>query len=556
LTLLSSPRTRALLGLLLAWLAVPALAQSEPGVDHMPSLAALEAAGAVIGEIRIKALDIFDLDDPREDNWLFRAANWLHIQTRPATIRRQLLFASGERLSMRVIEETKRLLRANSYLYEVEVQPIAWHDGIVDLEVRTRDTWSLQPGASVKYTGGTTSGGVSLRDENLLGTGMSFSITRQSSSEVSTAGGTRHNLDVTFSYPYAFDGHTTVAYGQSSFDEGSTRAVSLDRPFYALDSRWAAGASAARDDRVVSSYAGGVVAAQYRRRHKGAHALLGGSRGLVGGWAHRFSGGVQYADEAYRLEPGLAGPAQLPADRILVAPFLRYEAVQDEFREVKNLDQIERPEYLALGWHAWLQLGRSAKAFGSTQEVTQYAASLSKGWRFAAEGTLLTSAAYSGEYARGRTDRESLSASARYYQRRGDRTVFYVSLAADATHFSDATQYLSLGGETALRGYPTNYQQGARRVLFTAERRFYSDWYPFRLIRVGGAVFYDLGRAWGGPYESASSRHWPADVGFGLRLLSARSSSGTTLHVDIAFPLEREPGVKSYQISLQSKTGF
>jgi hypothetical protein len=547
---------RALLCALLAWMAPPALAQSEPGADALPSLAALEAAGAVIGEIRIKPLNIFDLDDPREDNRLFRAANWLHIQTRPGTIRRQLLFASGERLSVRVIEETKRLLRANSYLYEVEVLPVAWRDGVVDLDVRTRDTWSLQPGASVKYTGGTTSGGVSLRDENLFGTGMSFKIARQSSSEVSTAGGTRDNLEVTFSYPYAFDGHTTVAYGQSSFDEGSTRAFSLDRPFYALDSRWAAGASASRDDRVVSSYAGGIVAAQYRRRHKGAHALLGGSRGLVGGWAHRVSGGLRYADELYATEPGFIGPAQLPADRILVVPFLRYEAVQDEFREVKNLDQIERPEYLALGWHASLEFGRALRGLGSTQAVSQYAASLSKGTRVAADGTLLASAAFSGEYVDGRVDRGLFSASARYYQRRGNHTVFYVSLAADATHFSDATQYLSLGGETALRGYPTNYQLGARRVLFTAERRFYSDWYPFRLIRVGGAVFYDLGRAWGGPYESASSRHWPADVGFGLRLLSARSSSGTTLHVDIAFPFEREPGVKSYQISLQSKTGF
>jgi len=181
---------------------------------------------------------------------------------------------------------------------------------------------------------------------------------------------------------------------------------------------------------------------------------------------------------------------------------------------------------------------------------------VSKGTRVAADGTLLAAASLSGEYLDGRIDRGLFSASARYYQRRGSRTVLYVSLAADATRFADATQYLSLGGETALRGYPTNYQLGARRVLFTAERRFYSDWYPFRLIRVGGAVFYDLGRAWGGPYESASSRHWPADVGFGLRLLSARSSSGTTLHVDIAFPLERVPGVKSYQFSLQSKTGF
>lgn len=549
-------RAPPLLFLLCACIAPPAPAQGEPGADVLPSLAALEAASAVIGEIHIKPLDIFDLDDPAENNWLFRTANRLHIQTRPDTLRRQLLFASGERLSARVIEETERLLRANSYLYDVDIRPVAWRDGVVDLEVRTRDTWSLQPGARIAYAGGASSGGVSLRDHNLLGTGTSFGIAWHRSSDVSTAGGTRRGVDLDIRYPFAFDGRTSVAYGQSSFDEGSTRFLSLDRPFYALDARFAAGAAASRDDRVVSSYAGGGVAAHYRQRRDSAYALLGGSRGLAGGWAHRFSGGLQYADEAYRLEPGFAGPAQLPADRTLLAPFLRYEALQDDFREVKNLDQIGRPEYLAFGWHAWLQFGRAAKAFGSTEEVSQYAFSLSKGVRVAGDGALLASASYSGEYADGRTDRESLSASARFYQRRGSRTVLYLSLAADATNYSDATQFLSLGGETGLRGYPTNHQLGARRVLFTAERRFYSDWYPFRLVRVGGAVFVGVGRAWGGPYQNHPGAHWLADIGFGLRLLSARSSSGTTLHVDVAFPIERERGVKSAQLSLQSKTGF
>lgn len=543
--------------MLLAWLVAPAWAQSDlDAAASLPSLEALEAAGAVIGEIRVTTLDIFDVDDPRENNWAFRTANWLHIQTRPDTLRRQLLFASGERLSVRVIEETKRLLRGNSYLYEADIRPVAWRDGVVDLEVRTRDTWSLQPGASVKYAGGTSSGSVSLKDENFLGTGMSFGISRQTRSEVSTAGGARSNVNLKFAYPYAFDGHTTLAYGQSSFDAGSTRSFTLDRPFYALDSRWAAGVSVARDDNVVSSYAGGSVAAQYRRRHDSAQALLGGSPGLVDGWVHRVSGGLRYEDDLYSREPALAAPAQLPADRTLVVPFMRYEVVQEDFREVENLDQIGRPEYLALGWHLNFDFGRSARGLGSTQAVSQYAAGVSKGANVAAEGTVVAAASISGEHAGGRTDRGLLSASARYYQRRGSRTVLYLSLAADATQFADGTQFLSLGGETALRGYPTNYQLGARRVLLTVERRFYSDWYPFRLFRVGGAVFYDMGRAWGGPYESAASEHWPANVGFGLRLLSARSSSASTLHLDVAFPLERQPGVKSAQFSLQSKTGF
>ncbi len=543
---------------LLACAATRAPAQGAPGAEVFPSFEALEAAGAVVGEIRIRAQDIFDLSDPREDNWLFRTANALHIQTRASTIRRQLLFGSGQPLSARLIRETERLLRANNYLYEAEVRPLAVHDGIVDLEVVTRDTWSLQPGASFSYTGGTSSGSVSLQDHNLLGTGMNFAIARRSTSDVSTAGASRRGTDLEFSYPLAFDGHTTLAYGHSSFDEGSARTATIDRPFYALDTRWAAGASMAKSLRIVDRYDNGAVAAQYRGDLESAHVFFGLSRGLVDGWVHRLGGGLRFSEEHYSLEPGLAAPAQLPADRELVAPFLRYEVLEDDTVELRNLERIARPEYLDLGWRAWLDLGRAAKGLGSTEALTQYSLSLSKGLRLPAEGTLLAAASLSGEYAAGRTDRGIFSASLRYYLRRGTHTLFFAGLAADATDYADATQFLSLGGKIGPRGYPTNYQLGERRVTFSVERRFYSDWYPYRLIRVGGAVFFDAGRAWGGPYQKQDpgAERWVSDIGVGLRLLSARSSSGTTVHVDLAFPLQRTPGLDSFQVSVQSKTGF
>jgi hypothetical protein len=365
-------------------------------------------------------------------------------------------------------------------------------------------------------------------------------------------------VDLDLSYPYAFDGRTTVAWAHSTFEEGSVRRATIDRPFYALDARWAAGATAARDNRIVDRYANGVVAARYRRSVDSAQALFGASRGLVQGWAHRVSGGLSWQDETYRLEPGLAAPASLPADRTLVAPFLRYEALQDDVVELRNLNSIARPEYLALGWHAWIELGRAAKGLGSTQSMTFYTASLAKGLRLGEEGTLLASASIGGEYASGHTDRETLGGSLRYFQRRGSHTLFFLSLAAAATDFSDGTQFLSLGGEIGARGYPTNYQRGDRRVTFAAERRFYSDWFLLRLIRVGGAVFFDAGRAWGGPYQKSdeAAEHWASDIGFGLRLLSARSASGTTVHVDLAFPLKRAPGVDAFQLSVQSRTGF
>ena len=81
-----------------AWLRALSLLASLHGLAHgqalpaqpLPSSAELEAAGATIGEIRFIPQDIFDTRDPKEDKWLFRWANALHIQTRPGVIERAL----------------------------------------------------------------------------------------------------------------------------------------------------------------------------------------------------------------------------------------------------------------------------------------------------------------------------------------------------------------------------------------------------------------------------------------------------------------------------------
>jgi len=51
-------------------------------------------------------------------------------------------------------------------------------------------------------------------------------------------------------------------------------------------------------------------------------------------------------------------------------------------------------------------------------------------------------------------------------------------------------------------------------------------------------VFYDLGRAWAAQRNTAHAG-WLSDVGFGLRILNARSAFGNVLHLDLAFPLNR-----------------
>ena len=73
-----------------------------PGApEGIPSDAVLEKEGAVIGQVIIDNQNIFNTEDPKDDNSLFRLANKLHIKTRANVVRQQLLFKPGDRYSRR-----------------------------------------------------------------------------------------------------------------------------------------------------------------------------------------------------------------------------------------------------------------------------------------------------------------------------------------------------------------------------------------------------------------------------------------------------------------------
>jgi hypothetical protein len=260
-------------------------AQEPAAQQKTPSFAELEAAGAVIGEIRIDNRNIFNLEDPKENGVLYRAANFLHIRTRASVIRRQLLFKAGERVSVRVIEETERLMRSSRILYDVSIAPVAYHDGVVDIEVKTHDTWTLQPGVSASRQGGTNRRRVTLKDTNVLGTGVLVGVERSFDAD-------RTTTEYRVTQPRAFGGWTTIDYAYAQLSDGENRALSVVRPFYALDTRWAAGFSAANDNRIDPFYANGTKVAQFRHRQDKGEAFGGLSEGLVDGWAQRYSMGV------------------------------------------------------------------------------------------------------------------------------------------------------------------------------------------------------------------------------------------------------------------------
>ena len=517
---------------------VPALAQQEAAV---PSFEELEKQGAVIGNITINDRNIFDLDDPKEDKFFYRLANALHIRTREGVIRRQLLFKSGEPFSTQRIEESIRLLRENRYLYDVEIRPTAYHDGVVDIEVTTKDTWTLDPGLGVSRKGGDNETKYGIKELNLLGTGASIEWQR-----TDYLGDTVD--DYQFNNNQILGTRARFNYTYITSDNQNGQSAILERPFYSLETRWAAGVSGSTFNQLISTYQGGVLTDQYRRYQDTASIYGGRSRGLVDNWTHRYSLGLDYVNENYELVEGAPPPSLLPEDEKYVSPFFRYQVIQNNYVETMNRNQVQRPEYFLLGFSSDIKLGYASTALGSTQPAWNYAATISNGWDLSRDRMLLAELNGAGRYVNGQNDGALVTGYIDYYNPQSERSQSYVGLQFAAANDINTSNQLTLGGDNGLPGYPTRYQSGNKRVLFNLEQRFYSNWYPFRLFRIGGGVFFDAGHAWGGDTTNVVDKGWLFNIGAGLRVFSVRSAFGNVWRLDLAIPINAEGDIPSYQI--------
>ena len=227
-----------------------------PRGPEVPDDAALEASGAIVGTVRHVRLNVFDTTIPAEDTALFRVANRIHIVSRESTLGAQLLFRSGERYEGRLLEESERVLRSKAYLADARIRPVSYRDGRVDIEVVTQDTWTLRPEVHFARTGGENTSGFGIEEHNLFGTGAQLGLAFKSGVERDSnvlvykdanVGGSRWRID--------------ADYAKNS--DGWAKRFALDRPFYALDTRWASGIGLRDERRIDSVYEGGQVIHQF-----------------------------------------------------------------------------------------------------------------------------------------------------------------------------------------------------------------------------------------------------------------------------------------------------
>lgn len=503
----------------------------------------------VIRNIRIANGDVFDLEEPEHDRFVHHLMNAIHIQTHEDVIRRQLLFAEGEFFDQSSIAETERYLRANRYLAEADVSGTNCEDGYIDLQVNTTDAWSLIPSISFSRKGGQNFGGFEIQETNLFGSGSELKLAYDSDID-------RDSFGVRYADRQLGDSRTGILIALDDYVDGYRYRFDLGQPFYSLDTNKAAGFKMDVFDQLDGIYELGERVADVRHDAKQFAVQIGRSRGINNGRVVRWSTGIGYDEHHFLAVDDYPITGFVPADRRDVYPFVRVEWLQNIYEKVRNQDQMFRVEDRHLGTSIAMQLGYASTLLGSSGNALRLEAAVSRGFRPAAGDSLMLQARLDWREPRDGRSSYLIQGSSRYYHQQSEKRLFFAQLKVAAGENLDTDKTLYLGGDTGLRGYPVRYLTGDTSVLLTLEQRYYFDWYPFGLFRVGAAAFFDAGKVSGMPENEATPTTALKNAGVGLRIGSPHSATGRMLHIDAAYAMDGPQEIRGWQLYIESRTRF
>lgn len=525
---------------------------STPGYDfHRSDIIALP--DKKINRIYVTRLPIFDESNEEENNWLYRWANRVHYLTNETQVREQLLFQEGDTYNSREIKESARLLRDLGFLYDANIHRTSTCDDSVDLEVVTRDVWSLTIDASFSRSGGQNDFRLGLGESNLFGTGQNVSIYTEEDDE-------RKSTSFFYEDKNVRSTRIRTRLLVQDSDDGNQYAAALFLPFYALDAKRSWGVLANNTERVDTQYFRGEDVTEVRHNIDDLNLYYGFSKGLVNGKTQRWSFGYRYREDEFDVADDLPPPAVLPLDKTLSYPYVNLEIIEDNYTTAFNLDQINRTEDLHLGYSLNLNLGYAAESLGSNQDRLVFNGRISDTLLYTEKILLQHSLGITGLYNQETNKSEDVIAdyALTYFRSQTTHRSLFAKLSLAWSENLDTDRQILLGGENGVRGFDRRLQSGDRRFVLTLEERQYTNIHLLNLAYLGFAVFIDVGRAWDPDVDEGFENDYLASAGFGIRLASSKSDSARVIHIDFAFPItnQDEPEVSSSDVSINVKSSL
>ena len=445
-------------------------------------------------------------------------------RTRPEVIRRELLFASGERLDTNLVRESERNLRRLPFLGNVRVRmlPAAATGDSIDISVEVRDLYSRAISPLVAGEVGEVSYGLVALDYNFLGRGQVVQATARHDAVSGNSAGLLYREPRLLGSHIGFNSQIELA------EEGHLAIFSLSQPYYSLSSRWRFGAALRSSENLARQYSSGEPTARYRSSLAAASIWTGHSAGDR--IKVRPSVRLDVSDQVFDPTPPFT---HAPKDRRRVVVSTGILIWQPRYARTRFLQSLGRTEDLQIGSWAGASLSLSHRDLGSDRTFPTLAIQVAP--RLNPRPGLYL---FSSFFARSRildgtwSDFVTTSRFQAYVRILQVHSLTFRGSYAALARPDDPAQYL-LGLNLGLRGYPPRSFDGRQRMLFNLEARPTIKRAPFYVF--AGAVFFDAGEAW---YPGEKIDLKPA-AGIGVRIGLPRIYDAPIMRADLARGLAR-----------------
>ncbi len=505
-----------------------------------------------ISTVFIDNHSVFDPTDPGLNprfDWAYRFVNRLHVRTREEVILREILFQEGDCYEIERLRDSERLVRAMPFIASVDIFGVQQADGSFHVIVDTRDEWSTRVEPRISTGGGASTWGLSVREDNLLGTGRQVSAYYLDREGERSFGATFHNPQL-----MGTRWDAGLALGRTA--AGFLASQSVTYPFVGQVGRWAMRQAIHHEDRFFELWVPGEgelvplwvpesrrsmdVGAAYRWGTRGHNSTLFGAA-LSGEW-------VTYPDDP---RFGDRTPVDLLPDEIPAVPLQTVESIRllvmtgkrsVHYVRRRALDTIDGTEDVRLGVETGIAVGPSLPLVSRDRDLAATLATY-----LAAEvGPVLTGGQL---MVQGRRNQESEPEGSDWedvlgevdawaYWRPGERsrhTLVASVRAAGGWHTVTPFQ-LTLGSDAGLRGFPRHLDPGARRVIGSVEHRARLGGPLSDLLDLGAVAFVDAGKIWPGTAPAGTESPLRVNAGLGIRA-AFPPGSRQTLRIDVGVPI-------------------
>ncbi len=514
------------------------------------------------GKVRSIQLDIKDAFEGATvhsdaEQWLFDVGNKLHIDSRPSTIRRRLLFREGDTVTKGLLLEAEKTLRAEEFLADAIIEVLIWQDGTIHVKVTTYDQWTTVPGISLQRLGGEWIYWFGPVESNLLGTGqrLGFFVGHDQFRDTRWLD---YNNNALFSQRLHLAAHSAW------LSDGYSTLFSLSKPLETRTDHYAFAASVAAFEYSEYVYFDANRLSEIR---PGLADSLGGQAQILErfarvathdldvsvtrsyGYKTKFNVSPTFnrhgrynhgAIEAYngRLQ------ASIPLETSATTPDIRMDYLlglnlslyQYEYKTVQNFNNLKWSETLETGWRISTKFALNQEWMGADNH--DFYLSHSAVYNNAFWDAIFFNSSASLRYfvsPEGIFDDGFASALGELQWKPVPFTSTYVSAAWGNYFAAEKAQQLLLGEDNGLNGFPNFYYAGQARLLMEAEQRFFPS------LEVGTvvpaiALFANVGNTFP-DYSQFDTDKLHYALGLGLRLGASKSTQKVVNHINLSWPV-------------------